>query len=116
MISKVQINNFKSFGNEVTELELSPLTIILGQNGAGKSAVLEAIGLLAQTAALGRHHGQATFAWRGAFVDFGETGEAAVHEKDKSAPTRRRSGGTTSGRMRSGEPWKASSSRVWKSP
>jgi len=42
-ISKIVIKNFKSIGSEGVELELKPLTLLYGPQGAGKSSILEAI-------------------------------------------------------------------------
>lgn len=58
MITKVILQNFKCFGEPATEIELKPLTIFVGPNGSGKSSVLEAVGILAQSAlALRDHYG-----------------------------------------------------------
>jgi predicted ATPase len=47
MLTKVKIENFKSIRK--LKLELAPLTIFVGPNASGKSNVLEAIAILAQT-------------------------------------------------------------------
>lgn len=44
MLTKVSINNFKAHGH--TEIELEPLTVLVGANGVGKTSVLEALNLL----------------------------------------------------------------------
>ncbi|KAB2372583.1 MULTISPECIES: DUF3696 domain-containing protein [Bacillus] len=46
MINKIQLKNFKLFNNH--QIELSPMTILAGANGAGKSSVIQAILLLKQ--------------------------------------------------------------------
>ncbi|RZN44295.1 MAG: DUF2813 domain-containing protein, partial [Methanophagales archaeon ANME-1-THS] len=51
MLSKIKIGNFKSI--EKLEIELAPLTIFVGPNASGKSNILEAIAILAQTVKLG---------------------------------------------------------------
>jgi exonuclease SbcC len=44
LIQRIELSNFKSFAS--AEIELAPgLTAIVGDNGAGKTAILEAIGL-----------------------------------------------------------------------
>jgi len=43
MISRVSIKNFKSIGEPGVDLELKPLTLLVGPNGGGKSSILEAI-------------------------------------------------------------------------
>jgi predicted ATPase len=47
-ISRIELENFKSIRR--AQLDLSPLTILVGENSAGKSSVLQAIFLLAQVA------------------------------------------------------------------
>jgi DNA repair exonuclease SbcCD ATPase subunit len=44
MIKSIQFKNFKSLRD--TELPLSPCTILVGQNGSGKSTVLKALKLV----------------------------------------------------------------------
>jgi len=44
-ITRLKIENFKCFGEE-TEIPFAPLTLIYGENGAGKSAMLQAVQLL----------------------------------------------------------------------
>jgi len=44
---KVMIKNFKCI-NELL-IELSPLTVFVGPNGSGKTSILEAIALFAQS-------------------------------------------------------------------
>ena len=78
MLEKLKIRNFKAFGKKGFEFRLAPLTILVGPNGSGKSAVLEALGLMSQTAA-GVSGNQNGFAWRGKWIDFGVNGEAALH-------------------------------------
>ena len=43
MLSRVKIQNFKSIGEPGVDLELKPLTFLVGPNGGGKSNVLDAI-------------------------------------------------------------------------
>jgi len=45
-IQSLKIKNLLSFGSEGVEVDLKPLNIIIGLNGAGKSNLIEAIGLL----------------------------------------------------------------------
>lgn len=44
MVDKVKIHNFKSIEN--MELELGLLNIFIGANGAGKTNILEALGII----------------------------------------------------------------------
>ena len=47
-INTVSIENFKSFRNNET-FELSPLTLLIGQNNSGKSSVIQAINILTES-------------------------------------------------------------------
>ncbi len=49
MISRVSINNFKSI--QEIEMELGRVTVLIGENGCGKSNILEAIALCSAAAA-----------------------------------------------------------------
>ena len=84
MLEKLKIRNFKAFGENGFEFRLAPLTMLVGPNGSGKSAVLEAVGLMSQTAdgSSGSRNG---FNWRGRWVDFGVNGEAAFHRGNPNA-------------------------------
>lgn len=48
MIRRAKIANFKSIGSTPLEIEFAPLTLLFGDNGTGKSSILEAVALLAQ--------------------------------------------------------------------
>ena len=54
MLSRVKIQNFKSIGEPGVDLELKPLTFLVGPNGGGKSSILEAIGVAAQGGPMGQ--------------------------------------------------------------
>ncbi|MHC1611103.1 MAG: AAA family ATPase [Candidatus Methanospirareceae archaeon] len=58
MLTKIAIENFKSIGRRI-ELELKPLTILVGPNASGKSSILEALPLLVQSI------GQSWYDYRG---------------------------------------------------
>lgn len=47
LVTKIKIQNFKAIRN--LSLDLKPLTVIVGPNGSGKTSVLEAITLFAQS-------------------------------------------------------------------
>ena len=55
MIHSLEIHNFKNLRN--LEMDLEPLTVLVGANGSGKTSVLEAIHLAVQRR--GRPHGKA---------------------------------------------------------
>lgn len=42
-LQTVRLSNFQSFGNEITELQLDEITYLIGPNGSGKTAVLQAL-------------------------------------------------------------------------
>lgn len=48
MLRSIQLENFKAFGQR-TIIPLAPITLIFGQNSAGKSSVLQALSLLKQS-------------------------------------------------------------------
>lgn len=48
MIRSIQLQNFKAFGERVS-IELAPITLIFGENSAGKSSILQSLNLLKQT-------------------------------------------------------------------
>ena len=54
MISRVAIKNFKSIGEPGVDLELKPLTLLVGPNGGGKSSILEALAVAIQRNTKGR--------------------------------------------------------------
>jgi predicted ATPase len=56
-IQRFKLQNFKSIGPTGVDLEFAPLTILIGPNGAGKTSVLEAIGLVVQSANLQNRSG-----------------------------------------------------------
>lgn len=45
-ISSIEISNFKGIGNSPQKFEFSPITMMFGANGVGKSTILHAIGYL----------------------------------------------------------------------
>jgi len=48
MITKLAISNYRSIGELGVQIELKPLTILLGSNGSGKSSIMEALCMLMQ--------------------------------------------------------------------
>ena len=48
MLRSIQLENFKAFGQR-TVIPLAPITLIFGQNSAGKSSILQSLNLLKQT-------------------------------------------------------------------
>src|SRR5579859_1055576 len=82
MIDSIAVRNFKAFGDAAVRLDLKPLTIILGPNGSGKTAALEALGLFSQTAS--RQYHERGFRWNGPWCNLGVDGKAAFHNRDTS--------------------------------
>ncbi len=48
-ITKIGMRNYKSFGPTYQELDLRPLTVLIGRNSSGKSTLMQALLLLKQT-------------------------------------------------------------------
>jgi hypothetical protein len=48
MFSSLRLENFKAFGERV-DIPFAPITLIFGENSAGKSSILQALSLLKQT-------------------------------------------------------------------
>jgi len=71
-ISGIFLENFRSFSNP-TKIELRPITLLYGQNSAGKSSIIKALLLLQQSLATGRRRGDdpSTFTFSGDSVDLG---------------------------------------------
>ena len=46
MITELQVENFKSFGSEMSRLALQPLNFIVGANASGKTNLLSALRFL----------------------------------------------------------------------
>lgn len=78
MFTEVEIKNFKAFGQAGAQVELGSLTILLGENGSGKTALLEAIALLTQSISESGAYG---FRWKGEWLDLGD-GTAAWFRSD----------------------------------
>lgn len=55
MLKAIELENFKAFG-ERNRIEFAPITLIFGENSAGKSTILQALSLLKQTRQ-SREHG-----------------------------------------------------------
>ncbi|MEA1863990.1 MAG: AAA family ATPase [Euryarchaeota archaeon] len=49
MITKLGLRNFKSISESGIEIDLKPLTVLMGPNASGKSSILEAIGIFAES-------------------------------------------------------------------
>lgn len=79
MLNRLGIQNFKAFGEHV-QLDLRPLTVLIGNNGSGKSSALDSIGLLAQSTPSSEQPAQ--FRWKDRHVDLGTSGAAAFHKPD----------------------------------
>ncbi len=75
MLTRLAIKNFKSIGDPGIDLELRPLTFLVGKNGSGKSSVLEALALLAQSVDLGNT------LWIGNLVKYDDPLDV-VHQRD----------------------------------
>lgn len=77
-LTRLELRNFKAC-REV-DLDLAPLTVLIGANNAGKSTILHAIALAAQSGSA------LTPTPRGLLVDLGDRLDALVHREGRSAP------------------------------
>lgn len=50
ILTKLSVQNFRAIGPKGLDIELAPLTILVGENGSGKSSLLQALALTAQSA------------------------------------------------------------------
>ncbi|MBM4397406.1 MAG: AAA family ATPase [Deltaproteobacteria bacterium] len=50
MFTRLSVRNFRAIGPGRLDLDLAPVTLLVGENGAGKSSVLQAMALTAQSA------------------------------------------------------------------
>src|SRR5207249_11910426 len=75
MLSQLYVANFKSISDQGMNIQPKPLTVLTGANGSGKSSILEALCLLAQS--LG--HGGPNI--NGEFVRFGSL-QAFMHKRE----------------------------------
>lgn len=84
MLTKWVIGNFKSIDNKV-ELDLAPLTLLVGPNNSGKSTIIQSILLIAQTCSSRRSESQLLL--NGEFVRLGRLDEL-LHIRRGSQETR----------------------------
>lgn len=75
MLTRLAVKNFKSIGDPGVDLELRPLTFLVGKNGAGKSSALEALALVAQSLGMGSPN------WGGDLVKYDDFLDV-VHKRD----------------------------------
>jgi hypothetical protein len=80
LIRHIILGGLRSYGPDPTTVPLGPLTLVFGQNSAGKSSLLSVLPILQQTAA---HPGVLTMS--GDVVE-GGTFRMAVHRHDESVP------------------------------
>jgi hypothetical protein len=74
-LTRLQLQNFKACRQ--VDLELAPLTVLIGANNAGKSSILHAIALQAQSVPGGR------MVPTGSVVDLGRDLDGLVHREDR---------------------------------
>jgi hypothetical protein len=75
-LTRLQLQNFKACRR--VDLELAPLTVLIGANNAGKSSILHSIALQAQSAPFSRMDPS------GSLIDLGSSLEALVHRVGRS--------------------------------
>jgi len=79
MITRITTKNFKAFEN--LKIDLKPITILIGPNNSGKSSILSAVRLLAQTAE--SFDSSVPLLLNGAFGDFG-TYKDLIYENNRA--------------------------------
>lgn len=70
MLKALEIENFKSFGTR-NRIEFAPITLIFGENSAGKSSILQCLYLLKQSKEMGEQGTVLLPRVEGGFVDLG---------------------------------------------
>ena len=81
-LTAFEASNFKSIGPHGARIEFAPVTVLVGENGAGKTSLLEALAFVGQRArSLGK------FSLEGEFVKFGSHDDY-VFGTDKAAQVR----------------------------
>jgi predicted ATPase len=79
MLTNVSIQNFRAIGPPGLSLKLRPLSVIVGPNGTGKSSILQAIALTAQSAI--ESPGQQDLVLDGTKIDIHEHEARQYHEE-----------------------------------
>jgi predicted ATPase len=77
-LSRIEIKNFRCLKN--TRLELAPITVIYGENGSGKTSILEAIQLLRQGMGNEIRLGEGSFT---SPINFGSYGEIVSNNNEE---------------------------------
>lgn len=102
MLRAIEIENFKAFGKR-QRIELAPITLIFGENSAGKSSILQALSLLKQSR---RYGDDTTFLVpriEGGYVDLGSFEELIFdHDQKKTLRFRLDFDGTVVGKRTTG--------------
>jgi len=70
MLRYLHLENFRAFG-EATTIPLAPITLLFGENSAGKTSILHALTLLKQTAQSDDHHAAIVTRDANGLVDLG---------------------------------------------
>jgi hypothetical protein len=82
MIEWLTLRNFRSWGH-LPQLDLKPITIIFGPNSSGKTALLQALLMLKQTAE--SNDRSLSIRYGGPYVDLGSFADS-VHDHDEARP------------------------------
>lgn len=83
MLTDLSVGSFKAFDDKQS-LQLSPITLLFGENSAGKSSFIQALLLLRQSFTAGPFYAEEhPLQFRGSLIDLGSFG-AAVRDHDKS--------------------------------
>ncbi|MGZ0175186.1 MAG: AAA family ATPase, partial [Planctomycetales bacterium] len=82
MLNSYELENFKAFGERV-RIEFAPITLIFGENSAGKSSILQSLNLLKQTRESREHGSLLLPRAEGGIVDLGSFQEL-LYDHDTS--------------------------------
>ncbi len=92
MFTNLSITNFRALGPRALKLRLAPLTVLVGENGTGKSSILEALALTAQSAVEDPTRAELIVSGSRVALDFSDSDEwwapfrALYHGRDASQP------------------------------
>lgn len=82
ILTSFATSNFKSIGANSADIVIAPFTVLVGENGAGKTSLLEALAFINQ-----RTRNPGKFSLEGEFVRF-SSHDDYVHGADKTVPVR----------------------------
>lgn len=98
MLEILRLDKFQGFG-EPQEIPLRPLTLIYGPNASGKSSIIRAIRLLAQSVETFGPYGNESFQFEGRLISLASFANAVHQHNEESEISLRATFGTSSRRV-----------------